>query len=1345
MSADGKVVIEVELDSSAVGSDLRKLANSIDLNKSNIAECRKELDRLNKEMSTASPAAAKKLQHEIDVQNNFIDGAKNKIAELSAEYRAKLNDMVAAGATTSKRLGMTFANISNPKMATPDLSDLMSSGKVDVDVDSKLSSYYDKLRTEAESAADSVTSSNNTIEASSESAANSQAADVDRINRAIATEEAEQERLAQSILRIQLAYQSGKLTPEGMEDAKTQVAKLAEEFNECSLNINEYSKALLAAGDSGDKSKFEPLADSFNAESAATEILTHKLKDLDTTVLSNSSLQEKLKDSMTQVTSEMKSEEAQTRANAQAEKEAEKEAEQAEEDAKGRITGVLGLLGMINPAFTRLSYALSKFTKIGNVSFKDIEDKIKGFGKSLLALPPQAKVALGAVAGTVASASLSIVAMSKTIKTVMNITKQIGSIAFKAGSAFAKAYDFDKYFGSVDTMMKAYNDFQESETALASLMRSRMGATNDDIKSIRDLVAAEEAEGVVSKQNQTAALKQLAAYTSQTDSIKTLLPVMNDFTVQMYGVNATEDESVSAAKLFGKAMKGQTETLRRSGYVTEEQAEAIKNAGTETERAALLAQFMEQRCANMNQVLASTDSGKQQRLANSMADVQREFGMAASTLKTAFIPIATQVLAVLARMATYAAAAAKSISRLFGGTGKVASAAVGQIEDVTDATETAGKATEAAGKAAKKAASNTLGIDELNVLSQDEDKSSGGAGGGGGAGGVGIDPALVEEDTGLVDDLSSAFDSLLAKIHDSYSAGLVLGTTLKNALANIPWDDIKSGATEAGTAIAQFFNGILDSGVIEQFGTTMGEAINTVTNFWLGIVDTFDFAHFGTTLANSLENMINTIDWGRLGKLFGDSFIGIFKVINNFFESFDWSSVGKAIADFLCGIDWLEVLGQVVEFAINALAAILVDLPVLIISFLIELVSNIVKGIAEYVTDTMKEQGVGLIGALLLGIVDAIKNIVKWVWDHVVSPIIMAFAKYFGVDSNEFKEKGDELIEGFFKGIIDAMASIFRWIKEHIFDPIIDAIKTLFGIHSPSTVFAEIGQFLMEGLLNGIKSLVHFVTDIWNKIKDTAVSIFNKLHDLIHTIWSGISNVIVTVVTGIKNGVQSIFKKAVDIVVGIFNALKTQLHTIWSAISGVVIGVVDGIKNGIKTAFETASNIAVSIFTTMKDAVVGVFDDIKTALKTVINGILGFIGGMVNGVVDGINLVIRAFNKLKVDVPDWVPAIGGKTLGFNIPELKRANIPQLATGAVLPPNNPFLAVVGDQKQGTNVEAPIETIQDAVASVLAPYLERLISITESIDSKDYTTYIGDREIAQANLRGQRQLGVTIRTM
>jgi hypothetical protein len=165
----------------------------------------------------------------------------------------------------------------------------------------------------------------------------------------------------------------------------------------------------------------------------------------------------------------------------------------------------------------------------------------------------------------------------------------------------------------------------------------------------------------------------------------------------------------------------------------------------------------------------------------------------------------------------------------------------------------------------------------------------------------------------------------------------------------------------------------------------------------------------------------------------------------------------------------------------------------------------------------------------------------------------------------------------------------------------------------------------------------------------------------------------------------------------------------------------------------------------MKNGIVGVFNGLKSALRTVINGILGFVGGMVNGVLDGINTVIRSFNKLKVDVPDWVPGIGGKSLGFNIPTVHKVSIPQLATGAVLPPNDPFLAVVGDQKQGTNIEAPLETIQDAVALVLAPYLERLIAITESIDSKDFTTYIGDREIAQASVRGQRQLGATIRTM
>ncbi|MEE1138203.1 MAG: hypothetical protein U0M02_06970 [Acutalibacteraceae bacterium] len=90
-----------------------------------------------------------------------------------------------------------------------------------------------------------------------------------------------------------------------------------------------------------------------------------------------------------------------------------------------------------------------------------------------------------------------------------------------------------------------------------------------------------------------------------------------------------------------------------------------------------------------------------------------------------------------------------------------------------------------------------------------------------------------------------------------------------------------------------------------------------------------------------------------------------------------------------------------------------------------------------------------------------------------------------------------------------------------------------------------------------------------------------------------------------------------------------------------------------------------------------------------INGIIGMFEKMINWVVDGLN-------RLSFDVPEWVPGIGSKTFGFNIPNVSfgRVSIPRLAQGAVIPPNREFLAVLGDQKRGTNIEAPLQTIVEA---------------------------------------------------
>ena len=87
--------------------------------------------------------------------------------------------------------------------------------------------------------------------------------------------------------------------------------------------------------------------------------------------------------------------------------------------------------------------------------------------------------------------------------------------------------------------------------------------------------------------------------------------------------------------------------------------------------------------------------------------------------------------------------------------------------------------------------------------------------------------------------------------------------------------------------------------------------------------------------------------------------------------------------------------------------------------------------------------------------------------------------------------------------------------------------------------------------------------------------------------------------------------------------------------------------------------------------------------------------GLISGMAWAVNGIADMLNSLRVDIPDWVPGIGGGTLGFNLPKWTPAKIPYLATGAVIPPNREFLAVLGDQKHGRNIEAPEGLIRDII--------------------------------------------------
>ena len=149
------------------------------------------------------------------------------------------------------------------------------------------------------------------------------------------------------------------------------------------------------------------------------------------------------------------------------------------------------------------------------------------------------------------------------------------------------------------------------------------------------------------------------------------------------------------------------------------------------------------------------------------------------------------------------------------------------------------------------------------------------------------------------------------------------------------------------------------------------------------------------------------------------------------------------------------------------------------------------------------------------------------------------------------------------------------------------------------------------------------------------------------------------------------------------------------------------------------------------------FNTLKEGAKSAFNGVMGVVENAVNS-------IIKKINTLSWKIPDWVPVIGGGTFGFNFKQIK---IPRLAQGAVIPPNKEFLAVLGDQKHGTNIEAPLSTIQEAVALVMSDQTQAILAgfeasvgVQREILEAVLGIQIGDDVIGNAVARYSRKQAV-----
>lgn len=201
------------------------------------------------------------------------------------------------------------------------------------------------------------------------------------------------------------------------------------------------------------------------------------------------------------------------------------------------------------------------------------------------------------------------------------------------------------------------------------------------------------------------------------------------------------------------------------------------------------------------------------------------------------------------------------------------------------------------------------------------------------------------------------------------------------------------------------------------------------------------------------------------------------------------------------------------------------------------------------------------------------------------------------------------------------------------------------------------GKFFKGVFTGDLKLAAEGAKQIWEGLKQTWNAIVNSIKDA----W----NAFITWLQGKNPALAAIFETIGKLFSDQYNAWKKILSGLITFLTGVFTG-------------------------DWKKAWNGVLD----ILKGVWNLVISTIEGGINFIIDGINLLLSALNKIHFEIPDGVPLVGGKTIGINIPPVSRVQLPRLASGAVIPPNREFMAVLGDQKSGTNIETPLSTMVQA---------------------------------------------------
>jgi len=302
-----------------------------------------------------------------------------------------------------------------------------------------------------------------------------------------------------------------------------------------------------------------------------------------------------------------------------------------------------------------------------------------------------------------------------------------------------------------------------------------------------------------------------------------------------------------------------------------------------------------------------------------------------------------------------------------------------------------------------------------------------------------------------------------------------------------------------------------------------------------------------------------------------------------------------------------------------------------------------------------------------------------------------------------------------------------------------------------------VAEELAPAVLRALDGAAQLATDLTEVFGDS----FLRLVEAMQPVAEFFGQVLVDALEGLRtfflDAANAIHNDGSQIA-GTFEALAQLLETFWTTAQPLLERLVelfsaafdrigDYAIEAVENALMSVGYLLYALTALLEGDWEQFWDGMELATKHAANAIIGIMNALLEALTAAVNTLFTALNKVSIDVPKWMPVYGGKTFHFDLKQIKAPKIPMLAQGAVLPANKPFLAVVGDQTHGTNVEAPLATIQQAVAQTMEDVIaqnaagqEATVEVLSRILQAVLGISIGDARLAAAVDRYHSQAAV-----